>query len=424
MKALIIEPSRTCRLFVSMTLKSQGVLTDCVGTMGEAKALLRCTEYQMICIARILKSGDCGAFCYEIRAQAATRTLPIIMLTCEEIDNVHAYLALGVTEVIKRHDVTALGVFVEDFRRKSYLGSHNSGSILYVEDSPSIAKSTSNLLEDGGFKVSHFSSGEKALESYQCNSFDLIITDVTLPGKITGPGLIHQIRESECSNEFPIPILAISSCEDIARTLALFRAGVNDCISKPIINEELLARVNNLILNRCLFKKLAEQQCHLEQLAMTDQLTGLYNRHYLMDAAQQKISSAKRHKSNLSLIMIDVDHFKAINDEHGHPAGDQILSKIGEIFNRFSRGEDIAARVGGEEFVIVLEHCPLDAAKRKAEYLRGKLEQLSVPGLKVTASFGVVEYTEADSDFDDLLVRADKAVYVAKDEGRNCISWA
>ncbi|PCH58908.1 MAG: diguanylate cyclase response regulator, partial [SAR86 cluster bacterium] len=223
-------------------------------------------------------------------------------------------------------------------------------------------------------------------------------------------------------NSLPVSILAISSYEDNARTLSLFQAGVNDYVRKPVIDQELLARVDNLVLNHRLLKELEEQQQHLERIAMTDQLTGLYNRHYLMDVAQKKIASIKRHSVKLSLIVIDIDFFKKINDAHGHTMGDLILTQVGGLFKELTRDEDVVARIGGEEFVILLDACSLKHAFTKAEEIRKALEEANFENLNVTASFGVAQYGEDDKDFGALFMRADKATYLAKDNGRNTVA--
>ncbi|MFT5755807.1 MAG: two-component system cell cycle response regulator [Alteromonadaceae bacterium] len=252
------------------------------------------------------------------------------------------------------------------------------------------------------------------------------MTDIILAGKISGTAIVRYIRDSEIKHKtlipIPIPILTMSSFDDASRKLALFQAGINDYVLKPIMNEELLARVDNLILNQRLFKQLEAQRQRLEELAMTDQLTGLYNRHYLLDSASKKISAAKRHDINLCLVVMDIDFFKSFNDEHGHAMGDLVLTQVADILYNHIRHNDIVARFGGEEFVILYDQCPLAQAMAKTEVLRKDLEQLKPEGLTVTASFGVTQLNEQDKDFDGLFARADEAVYKAKDNGRNCVA--
>ena len=156
-----------------------------------------------------------------------------------------------------------------------------------------------------------------------------------------------------------------------------------------------------------------------EGMAMHDQLTGLYNRHYLYEVADQKVANAVRHQQPLSLLVIDVDHFKNINDAHGHLAGDEVLQKIAKLLYEQSRSNDVVARFGGEEFVILLEHCSVEKAKEKAERLRLSVEMRKPRGIKTTVSIGVAELDAGKHEFSDLLELADSAVYQAKEGGRN-----
>ncbi len=156
-------------------------------------------------------------------------------------------------------------------------------------------------------------------------------------------------------------------------------------------------------------------------MATHDQLTGLYNRHYLFHSAQKKIARSIRHQTPVSLAMMDIDHFKLVNDRHGHPMGDAILQSVASLLEKQSRKEDIVARFGGEEFIILFDHTELQSAERKAEDLRQLTEQLKPEGLSVTMSFGVVELQSDNNHIDDMIKRADEALYLAKEAGRNRI---
>ncbi|HFE39072.1 MAG TPA: GGDEF domain-containing protein, partial [Gammaproteobacteria bacterium] len=150
-----------------------------------------------------------------------------------------------------------------------------------------------------------------------------------------------------------------------------------------------------------------------------------YNRHYLMDIAPQKISEAFRHKIPLSMVLMDVDKFKSINDTYGHDTGDIVLTSIGKLLVECCRTEDIVARFGGEEFVIILMHCDKENAIKKMDLLRQQLSELKPADLPVTASFGVTTLEfEKQNGFAELFSAADKAVYRAKDEGRNRVVFS
>lgn len=158
-----------------------------------------------------------------------------------------------------------------------------------------------------------------------------------------------------------------------------------------------------------------------EGMAMHDQLTGLYNRHYLQEVAVHKLAEALRHNYSLCLLVLDLDHFKKINDTHGHIVGDFVLQEVSMLLENFSRGEDIVARIGGEEFVMLLDHCNIAEANGKAHVIKEKVSQLNPRGIPITVSIGLAGLNESGEVFPKLLERADKAVYIAKSQGRNCV---
>jgi len=157
------------------------------------------------------------------------------------------------------------------------------------------------------------------------------------------------------------------------------------------------------------------------KMAMRDQLTGLYNRYYLEEVAAQKLSEAIRHHQSVFLLILDLDLFKIINDTHGHPIGDIVLREFATLLEEQNRSEDIVARIGGEEFVIMLEHCNAIEAERKAQLIRKKVAKLDPNGIPITVSIGMAELNPKGETFSELLERADTALYQAKDNGRNCV---
>ncbi|MDM4765853.1 diguanylate cyclase [Pelomonas sp. SE-A7] len=166
----------------------------------------------------------------------------------------------------------------------------------------------------------------------------------------------------------------------------------------------------------------------LRDQAVRDKLTGLFNRRYLDESLQRELARARRLKRALAVILIDVDHFKSFNDQHGHEFGDQVLAAVGRCMARQTRASDLACRYGGEEFVLLMPEADLSAAQQRAEALRVAMEALVLQGpgkgrLQVTASFGVAVFKGEDQGAAELLARADAALYRAKHEGRNRVCW-
>jgi diguanylate cyclase (GGDEF)-like protein len=174
--------------------------------------------------------------------------------------------------------------------------------------------------------------------------------------------------------------------------------------------------------------EMKELQESLHRLATTDPLTGLYNRRSFFDQLHQELSRAGRYRRPLTLLFLDVDHFKEINDRHGHPAGDQALKSLALLLQAESRRNDIVGRIGGEEFATVLVECGLDQAREAAERLRRQVERLRVDSdqgpLSMTVSIGLAQAVSDQERLEQLLKRADRALYQAKRQGRNRVSAA
>jgi two-component system cell cycle response regulator len=211
--------------------------------------------------------------------------------------------------------------------------------------------------------------------------------------------------------------------DDIQLRIDLLHAGINDYVTKPPVEEELAARVNNLITNKRLADQVREQQRTLYNIAMTDQLTTCHNRHSLQEYAPKYIKDSIRYKHPLSVMILDLDNFKHINDEFGHDTGDTVLSRIGKLLMTTCRQGDVVARIGGEEFMILLPHCTIMDALSKAETLRAMIEMSKPADLTVTASIGVAQLLEEhDESYEALYKAADTAVYHSKEHGRNQVT--
>jgi diguanylate cyclase (GGDEF)-like protein len=281
--------------------------------------------------------------------------------------------------------------------------------ILIVDDVPTNVQALALLLkEDYVIKVA--TGGMRALELANQEPIpDLILLDVQMPD-MDGYDVLQLLKEK--SDTAKIPIIFVTGKDSIEDEEHGLQLGAVDYITKPIRPSIVKARVKTHIT-------LKQQHDQLVGMATHDQLTGLYNRHYLSDTLSKKVSQSIRHHEALSVIMIDIDHFKNVNDTFGHLTGDKILKDVGDVIQGSARKEDIAARFGGEEFILVLDNCSLKDAIIKAQHLREKIEVLSPEDIAISASFGVAQMDESIKRYEDLLKNADLALYRAKEEGRN-----
>ncbi|NNL07565.1 MAG: diguanylate cyclase, partial [Gammaproteobacteria bacterium] len=298
----------------------------------------------------------------------------------------------------------------------------DGGRILYIEDSPSVGRAITRDLENMNLEVDHFRKAEEAYNALLKKEYDLVITDVMLKGAMSGLSLVRMIRALK-NHHAELPILAMTGHDDPERRIELFHAGINDYVTKPPIEQEFAARVKNLILNKRLNDKVREQKQTLLQLAMKDQLTTCHNRHSLVENAPKYINDSIRYEHPLSIMLLDLDHFKLINDKYGHDAGDKVLATIGKLLMKACRLGDFVARIGGEEFLIILPHCLAEDAVNKGKQIRAMIEKSNPGGLKVTASIGIACLSEEhDADFEKLYKVADEAVYHSKKNGRNRVT--
>jgi two-component system cell cycle response regulator len=239
--------------------------------------------------------------------------------------------------------------------------------------------------------------------------------------------LCSQVRAIERTRHLPI-IVVVQPNEEV-RLLRALDMGVNDYLMRPIDRNELLARVRTQIKRKRHSDHLRDRLEESVELALTDPLTGLHNRRYMETHLKALVEQARAAGRPLSVLLADIDSFKSINDTYGHDAGDNVLRELAARFRRNIRNIDLACRIGGEEFVVVMPDSTLDRARQVAERLRACIagEPFQANGdtrLTVTASVGIATLDGAHDSPQGLLKRADQALYVAKRGGRNRVDSA
>jgi len=424
MNILVVDHSRVFRAMWRRMAADAGHEPIMVSDGASGLQVLRERRVDLACVSRTLPDLDGIEFCRQARRTRGVGHLPIILMTSTEDKTVRqAAFEAGVTDIHPRTDIEDLFNQAAQFIRGNR--PECTGRVLYVEDSKTVATVMLRVLEGMGLEVDHYPNASAAHEAFQGVGYDLIISDILVEGEMSGIGLISRIRE-QAPNPTRTPILAISGMEDENRRIDLFRLGINDFVTKPVLEEEVRSRVTNLIMNKQLIEQVEEQRRYLYELAMTDQLTGLYNRNTLTEFASRKLAEAQRHDFPLSVVVIDVDHFKDINDTHGHLVGDEVLAAMGELLLNSTRAEDFAVRFGGEELLLILSHCDADSARAHAERIRETVAELRPSdGVRVTASLGVATRPlGSEIDFESLVRAADHAVYAAKEGGRDRVEIA
>src|SRR5687768_14016422 len=263
--------------------------------------------------------------------------------------------------------------------------------ILLVDDEPTQRLIMARLLKRAGYEVETAGNGREALAKLEAGDFQLMITDWEMP-EMDGIALCSAVRALQ--NKAYVYIILLTARDAIEHVVTGLQAGADDYLTKPVIEPELMARLNTgkriVTLERSL--RMANEENR--RLSITDPLTGAYNRRYLMEQLPREIDRSARYGRELAVIMCDVDHFKRINDTHGHLVGDEVLKWFVGRLQEHVRSADWVARYGGEEFVVVLPETNVRNAAVAAENLRQRIAdgRCTLPGvadLEVTASFGV-----------------------------------
>jgi two-component system cell cycle response regulator len=299
-------------------------------------------------------------------------------------------------------------------------------TVLVADDSAVFRKLVEHTLSVEKYTLVFARSGHEAVKLFENLHPSLAIIDWNMPD-LTGIEICQHIRaKSQTSYTYTILLTGMAEKENVVAGLA---AGADDYLTKPFHDQELVARVGVGVRIIELQRQIEAKNILLEQLALTDALTGLPNRRAVDDWATRQVSAAARHGFSFWVTVADLDHFKGVNDAHGHAAGDQVLRKFSEILKATSRRSDICGRLGGEEFVMIFTHASRDDARTVVERVRKELEatQFSFSGrrLRVTASFGMAGFEGVDApDFDRLIAQADAALYSAKRLGRNRVEMA
>jgi len=303
------------------------------------------------------------------------------------------------------------------------------GRILVVDDVPANVQLLTTYLKAVGYHVIPARDGEEALSRIVDTKPDLILLDIMMP-KLNGYEVCERIKSDE--NTRYIPVIVVTALNDLDAKIKGQEVGADDFVAKPFNKLELLTRVKSLLRIKSLHDQLSEKIAELEiakerlrQLAITDGLTGLNNHRYFKEFLIREIDRARRHRLHISVVMIDIDHFKKYNDSHGHQAGDMLLQQIARLFSQNIRKIDLAARYGGEEFALILVETDRPAARVVAEKIKNLIDEFPFPNEetqpngKVTISMGVSTYPDDAMDFDDLIGIADRRLYRAKQTGRN-----
>ncbi|MBI4843769.1 MAG: diguanylate cyclase [Nitrospirae bacterium] len=284
-------------------------------------------------------------------------------------------------------------------------------SVLIIDDEISLIKLIELKLKKAGFITLTAQDSESAMEILAGHHIDLIICDIQMPG-MSGFEFREKILNEPSTRDIPFIFLTASS--ESVDQIKGFRLRVDDYITKPFDPTILIARARSVI----------ERHDAFSEKSSFDQLTGLLNRQALQQRVEKELSRIGRYGGGVSVVFIDVDSFKQVNDAHGHSTGDLVLIQLGQLFQQKLRGIDFAGRYGGEEFVLCLVNTGKEGALELTKRLLSLFSGIPISDKKLTCTFsaGIASAPEDGTDFSVLCRKADEAMYISKKEGKNRVT--
>ncbi len=417
---------------------------------AEALAICAREECDLLVLDVMMPGMDGFEVCRQLRKDPTTTHLPVIMVTAldQPSDRVRGleagaddFLTKPIDEialVARVRSLARLKMVLDDLRSRastavtlgmpdpfaSALAEDGSGGrVLLVDDRAASASQIVFALRDK-YLVEVVGDPHLAAAKAFSGAHDMVIVSLGLQG-FDALRLCGQIRSHERTRQ--LPILCLAEMEDRARVLRALDLGVNDFLMRPLDSNELVARVKTNLRRKRYGDKLRENLQASIELAVVDPLTGLNNRRYFETHLSTLVAQAADCGRPLSLMILDIDHFKGINDSHGHEAGDRVLKGFSKRVRKVIRIPDMICRLGGEEFVVVMPDTSIEVAARIAERVRGEIERqrFTIDGasdpISITVSIGLAERGD-DNLPDGLFRRADRALYRSKTSGRNRVS--
>jgi two-component system cell cycle response regulator len=422
---------------------------DVVTAMSGAEGLAICerAECDIVLLDVMMPDMDGFEVCRHLKSNPVTHHIPVVMVTAldQPSDRVRGlqagaddFLTKPVSDValiarvrslsrlklmtdeLRMRAVTSRDIGIDSPEREAVSETGRDGRILIIDDRASSNEHLAAILAtehrpeiEADPNVALFRAAE--------GNFDLLIVSLGFES-FDGLRLCSQVRSLERTRN--VPILAIADADNSARLVRGLEIGINDYLTRPIDKNELLARVRTQVRKKRYTERLRDNVQMSIEMAITDALTGLYNRRYMESHVGTLVEQASTRGKPLTVLVLDIDYFKSINDTYGHDAGDDVLREFAIRIRKSIRGIDLACRYGGEEFVVVMPETDLAVATMVAERLRRRIASEAFPiqqgarSVDVTISIGIAALGR-DDNAASVIKRADQALYRAKRDGRN-----
>ena len=413
----------------------------------EALAICERADCDVVLLDVMMPDMDGFEVCRRIKGGVATHHIPVVIVTAldQPSDRVKGlesgaddFLTKPVSDValiarvrslsrlklmtdeLRMRAVTSREIGLESPEREALAEAGRNGRVLMVDDRPALSERVQATLSSEHVVDMEGDPTEALFHAAEGN-YELVVVSLDL-ANFDGLRLCSQLRSLERTRN--VPILAIAESDSNARLVRALEIGVNDYLVRPFDKHEMLARVRTQIRKKRYTERLRDSVQLSIEAAVTDPLTGLYNRRYMETHVGTLVDQAAARDKPLSVLVLDIDYFKSINDTYGHDAGDDVLQDFAIRIRKSIRGIDLACRYGGEEFVVVMPETDMAVATMVAERLRRRIASEPFPIQKgtrtidVTISIGIAALAP-DDDAAAVIKRADQALYRAKRDGRN-----
>ena len=429
-------------LEAKLTIEYYDVLTCTDG--ATALSLAEAEQPDIILLDVMMPGMDGFETCRRLKADPSTKHIPVVLVTAldgrqDRIKGLEAgaddFVTKPLDDVVlfaRVKSLVRLKLVMDELREREESGRRlgvtsdgagrlraTGGRVLVVDDNPRQAEQI--VAELSREHRASIEPDADAARKAATGPLDLMIVNVTAEG-FDGLRLIAHLRSSEATRS--LPILAVVDPDDRGRLLKALDLGANDILPRPVDPEELAARARTQVRRKRYADFLRQKLDYSLEMAVTDALTGLHNRRYMAGQLADFVRGSNRGGGSVAVLMIDIDHFKAVNDGFGHDAGDEVLTEFAVRLATNVRAVDLPCRIGGEEFVVVMPDTRLEDALLIADRIRrdvaaAPFRVMGSEHLSVTASVGVAASTGENDTPEALLKRADEGVYEAKSRGRN-----
>jgi two-component system, cell cycle response regulator len=447
-RILVVDdvPANVKLLEARLSAEYFDVITALTGQ--EALAICERSECDIVLLDVMMPNMDGFDVCRRLKLNPGTHHIPVVMITALDqssdrvkgleagaddfltkpvsdialIGRVRSLVRLKMmTDELRMRARTSKEIGIENPAREAIADTGRGGRVLLVDDRKSSYERLAGMIA-AEQTIDVEPDPSEALFRAAEGNYDVVIISLGLEN-FDGLRLCSQIRSLERTRN--VPMLAIAEAEDTSRLVRGLEIGVNDYLIRPIDRNEMLARVRTQIRRRRYTERLRDNVQLSIEMAITDGLTGLHNRRYMESHLSSLVEQAAARGKPLTVLVLDIDYFKSINDTHGHDAGDEVLREFSQRLKKSIRGIDLACRYGGEEFVVVMPETDMAVATMVAERLRRRIASEPFPisqgtnAVEVTISIGLAARTSAADTAAQILKRADQALYRAKRDGRN-----